>query len=972
MKLLRGLSKYFSLINFLEISLIFFCLFAFKTQLIAKEFSISPNNTPELIDAINESNGNSETNTINLATSSAYVLTEAINNPSFDSTYGPNGLPLINSELVINGNNSTILRDTSSSRFRIFAIQFPGKLTINNSTISGGFSTNPTFGGGAIINLNGSLITNDSIISDNIALVGGGAGIWDKDGYSTLFRTTITNNNAGNNNETISSGGAFVKRGNGIFEVTESTINNNLSETIGGAIYSRSTGEIIIRNSTLLNNTTRLQGGGIYNYEGQVNITNSCISGNLPNAVINETVSSFIISAINNWWGHESGPSGAGGGSGDYISNRVDYIPFNPACTLSPPPSPSPTPTPTPTPSPSPTPEPTKTPVVILPGLGASWNTAAMISGGNSGSWKKTPFVKAYDNLKETLLGSAGYIEGDNYFEFYYDWRQPLDNLADTFQDFLTNTVLNGKPTNTKINLVGHSMGGMVSRTYAQKYGLDKINQLVTTGSPHEGAIKAWQGWSGAEIGEPWSWEWIGLQLYLQIHKGKYSSPVEAVRDLAPGLNNLSPIFNFAKDNNNQEINVSSMDEFNSYLDDLKNNLATDLKNLLTTIGGLEQNNDNDTVEWIKLGDRSLTDILLGKWTDGKPVSYEYTADGDLTILKKSALIEGTTQTTINASHLELVETSAGIQAILDALGITAIPATNTSELPRNPSLLFFLHSPANIQVTAPDGSMAGEGVDTPMSNSVYSPEDKLLLIFSALPGNYIVKIIGTGTGSYHLEIGQLTQSGEKWSSTANSITSGQTDSYQLIFNPDQPQDNPLSSETAETYLKLAKFNLEQLKEIISERNKTVYIDQVIRLIDRALAYLLENNLTQAERYIKVAIESNYLLRQKVNQSNYIINDAGEWLIKAFLKVDSQGTPKQAIKTLAGQRLNGAVNLYNLAVIKIKATINGENLEIGEALSLDEKFLNLAQISYSNKRYSETYIYSLVSQILSEEINQKI
>ncbi|MCG2691445.1 alpha/beta fold hydrolase, partial [Microgenomates group bacterium] len=337
--------------------------------------------------------------------------------------------------------------------------------------------------------------------------------------------------------------------------------------------------------------------------------------------------------------------------------------------------------------------------MVLLPGLGGSWNTAAMISGGSSGSWKKTPFVKVYDNLKATFLTSAGYTEGDNYFEFYYDWRQPLVSLADSFENYLANTVLKYKPTNTKVNLVGHSMGGMVARTYAQKHGLNKINQIVTTGSPHQGAIKAWQGWSGAEIGDRWSWEWIGLQLYLQIHKGEYTSPVKAVRDLAPGLIDLSPIFNFAKNNSNQVISVTSMNSFNSYLAGLKTSLLTNLKNLMTTISGLEQSNDN-TVEWIKLTNRSLTDQLLGKWADGKPDSYEYTPDGDLTVLKKSALIEGATPVSVNANHVELVETTAGIQRILDALGITATPSTNTNSLPRNPSLIFFLHSPAKIQVT--------------------------------------------------------------------------------------------------------------------------------------------------------------------------------------------------------------------------------------------------------------------------------
>ena len=982
----------------LRIGLILFVLFfsclSTPKHIFAETFTIGPNDTSELINTINLANSTTEPDTINLSLNSTYELTTSNND---NGTYSKSGLPVVTSEMVINGNGSTISRN-SVEKFRILAVETTmGKLTLNNITIKDGFSEHPAYGGGGILNLNGTLIINESIISNNNAESGGGGGIWILSNSTTnIVKTKISNNSVGYSG----SGGGLHKRGLGITEVKNSEITENYAQNNGGAIYSNQTGEIILQNTEILNNSAENNGGAIYNYmrtisinnstladnkathivagygyggaiatsesnsnititnsnitnntaaktggffynKGAATISNTCISGNSIIGLFNEA---NVISATNNYWGKLTGPTDSD------IAGSIAFVPFLTACAL----------------TPTPTPEPTKIPIVLLPGLGGSWNTAAMISGGTGGSWKKTPFVKVYDNLKETFLTSAGYTEGDNYFEFYYDWRQPLTTLADTFKDYLNNTI----PPDTKVNLVGHSMGGMVARTYAQNHGLNKINQIVTTGSPHQGAIKAWQGWSGAEIGDRWSWEWIGLQLYLQINKDKYASPVKAVRDLAPGLIDLSPIFNFAKNNNNQVIDVTKMNSFNSYLAGLKTTLSTDLKNLMTTISGLEQNSDLDTVEWIKLTDRSLTDQLLGKWSDGKPGSFEYTTEGDLTVLKKSALIEGANPEIVNASHAELVETSSGIQAILNALGITATPVTSTTELPRNPSLIFFLHSPANIQVTAPDGSQAGEGVAAPMANSIYSADDKLLVIYNAEAGDYQVKITGIDNGSYHLEIGQLTKEGEKWSAVANNITSGQVDSYQLKFNPDKPLDNPLSNESAETYLKLAKFRLEELKEDINKRNQIVYINQTIRLIDRALTYLKINNFSLAEKYIQSAVETNYLLRQKVNQLSDI-NSAGEWLIKAFLKTNSQSA-KPIAKTLASRQLSTADKLHSQVVIKTKAKISGENLAVGEGLSLDEEFLNQAQASYSDNRYTETYIYSLVSRLLSNEVSRLV
>ncbi|MBN9087621.1 MAG: alpha/beta hydrolase [Reyranella sp.] len=75
-----------------------------------------------------------------------------------------------------------------------------------------------------------------------------------------------------------------------------------------------------------------------------------------------------------------------------------------------------------------------------------------------------------------------------------YDWRQ--DNLTVTalmLQNFLYSLV-SSSPAVDKITLIGHSMGGLVSRTYLEHVGVNdttimpKIDQLITLGTPHLGA----------------------------------------------------------------------------------------------------------------------------------------------------------------------------------------------------------------------------------------------------------------------------------------------------------------------------------------------------------------------------------------------------------------------------------------------------------------------------------------------------
>ena len=58
------------------------------------------------------------------------------------------------------------------------------------------------------------------------------------------------------------------------------------------------------------------------------------------------------------------------------------------------------------------------------------------------------------------------------------------------------------------VMVVAHSMGGLVVRAYARKYGTARLASVMTIGSPHHGSMHAWLlfGKSLAELrpGNPW------------------------------------------------------------------------------------------------------------------------------------------------------------------------------------------------------------------------------------------------------------------------------------------------------------------------------------------------------------------------------------------------------------------------------------------------------------------------------------
>src|SRR6266480_1838922 len=94
----------------------------------------------------------------------------------------------------------------------------------------------------------------------------------------------------------------------------------------------------------------------------------------------------------------------------------------------------------------------------------------------------------------EQLLGLAA--DGWNVQAFWYDWRQDLAQTADSLRQQIDRWF----GADTDVNLVAHSMGGLVSRTYilrhAQRWG--KKGRLIMLGTPNHGSFAIPQVITGA------------------------------------------------------------------------------------------------------------------------------------------------------------------------------------------------------------------------------------------------------------------------------------------------------------------------------------------------------------------------------------------------------------------------------------------------------------------------------------------
>lgn len=208
---------------------------------------------------------------------------------AYDNTYGDTALPLINSNVTIEGNGATFER-TSMTPFRIMAAGTGADLTLDNVTISGGNATGLSLDGtgGGIFGYEASItITNTSVITGNVAsLDGGGVFNLNPTGNANLsiYNSRITGNSVGDDG-----GGVYNFAVNGIANLTihSSVITGNSADDDGGGTVNGTysgTAVTSVTNSTISNNNSGDDGGGLNNYAkygpATLTVTNSTISNN--------------------------------------------------------------------------------------------------------------------------------------------------------------------------------------------------------------------------------------------------------------------------------------------------------------------------------------------------------------------------------------------------------------------------------------------------------------------------------------------------------------------------------------------------------------------------------------------------------------------------------------------------------------------------------------------------------------------
>ena len=407
-------------------------------------------------------------------------------------------------------------------------------------------------------------------------------------------------------------------------------------------------------------------------------------------------------------------------------------------------------------------------PVIIIPGI--------MGSAKKGDVWLIDPILHTYDDLIATLEAN-GYESQKNLFTFPYEWRDSNVETAKLLKTKISDVKEKCAAANlsdtdcSKIDIVAHSMGGLVARQYVQSSDYQNdVDQLIFLGTPHRGSPKAYLMWEAGEF-PPGFRNFLAAQFFVsEARRSGYKNIFDYIR-LRPILSvkELLPITDYLKDKNSGVLrHYPNNYPRNEFLESMNSN-TDKLINSGIKITNIVGNTGSNTIETIEV----YPSEELTKWEHGQEVGL-IIGPGDNTVTIHSSKLndEVLNEEWMNTSHDGLPkETAARIFELLT----NRIADKVVYLSPVEKIFSIQLQSPIDVVVIDPDGRKVGKNFAngqeySEIPGSFYSgfqTDEEYITIPNPLEGEYKIELQGTDNGG---EYGVVTSLISEATSTTNEI----------------------------------------------------------------------------------------------------------------------------------------------------------------------------------------------------------
>jgi len=383
--------------------------------------------------------------------------------------------------------------------------------------------------------------------------------------------------------------------------------------------------------------------------------------------------------------------------------------------------------------------------------------------------------IHVFDRLISELIDNGGYVEGEDLFVFPYDWRISTSLNAILLKEKIEEILLETGYEN--VDIVAHSMGGLIAKKYIADNRGDKIDQLIFLGTPQLGAPKAFKTLMfGDNMG-------IGVFIF-----GLNSNIIKIISQNMPSVYELLPSEKYvesngsyvinALDRENAPINLSYEQTKDLMIEKGRNVLmfpfAEDLHNSIDDLdlSGIETHNfvgcGTKTIGGITTKQKLSWDFSGFHMADDFDLKY---VNGDATVPLESAnkTIGANIYFANGNSHGSLPSAEGVRQNILSILKgedlqdysniLTDVSTCNIS------GKVVSTHSPVELHIYDEEGNHTGPNSNGDIEYNVAGVQYDVIdgEKFAFLPDGVNYKIVtqATDTGGYNFQIKDLTKNDE-------------------------------------------------------------------------------------------------------------------------------------------------------------------------------------------------------------------
>ena len=367
------------------------------------------------------------------------------------------------------------------------------------------------------------------------------------------------------------------------------------------------------------------------------------------------------------------------------------------------------------------------------------------------------------------LIESQGYQENSDLFMFPYDWRLDLQILALGLKEKIEQIkVLTGAE---KVDLVAHSMGGLLVKKYLKDYGGDSVDVFLDIGTPHTGSPKAFKILNyGDNLDATFFFKLLGLD----------GDRVKIISQNMPSIYQLLPSRNYFDDT---QYYVSDMTNGTNRLDyeETKDYLKSQGRNNTLVDRADEFHQEIDNLNPADYGVRTYNFVGCGTPTIGQfyiledgvhPIYNIRMINGDGTVPLKSAeaITASSTYYVRSAQHAIMPSTSGVRDLIAEILTSTSTQsldisaysniATDSTGCTIPDGRIVSFHSPIDLHIYDSSGNHAGPDgngdIENDISGVVYEVIDGNKFAYLPVGTDYTVKGSATSEGSFDARIQEV------------------------------------------------------------------------------------------------------------------------------------------------------------------------------------------------------------------------